>query len=216
MNLRKTEKTMFKIIGITILLSFVFYWFMPEKVACHWDAKGEVNGYMGKFWGVFTLPLIMFLISLLFVLIPRIDPLKANIEKFMNYYDGFLIVFCIFMLLIHLWVIFWNLGLHISSNITMSVLVGLLLIYSGILCKNAKRNWFIGIRTPWTLSSDVVWDKTHRIGSIFMMISGVIAVIGAFYGDKAIYFVIIPILIFAVWSFVYSYLEFKKLTPPKS
>src|SRR4030042_6850555 len=121
MFLRKTEKTLLVLIALSFIISFVFYPFMPDKVASHWNAKGNVDGYMGKFWGTFTMPFILIGIALLFFLIPRIDPLKANIEKFRKYYDGMVIIISIFLILIHLWVILWNLGFQISSNKTMSL-----------------------------------------------------------------------------------------------
>ncbi len=70
---------------------------LPEKVASHWDARGEVDGYMSRTLGLFLLPSVLFLLILLFAAIASIDPLKANIEKFRTYYDGFIVLFCVFM-----------------------------------------------------------------------------------------------------------------------
>ena len=146
---------------------------MPEKMASHWNIKGEVDGYMSRFWGLFLMPFILFGLGLLFILILRIDPLKENIEKFKKYYDGFIILFFIFMLTIYFQVILWNLGIKIGPNVILPVGLGVLFFYVGILCENAKQNWFIGIRTPWTLSSEKVWDKTHKIVGKLFKIAGI-------------------------------------------
>ncbi|MGQ9811085.1 MAG: SdpI family protein [bacterium] len=78
----------------------------------------------------------------------------------------------IFMLSIHFQVILWNVGNKISPNLTLQLGIGLLCFYIGILLKNAKRNWFIGIRTPWTVSSEKVWDETHKIAGKLFKIAG--------------------------------------------
>jgi uncharacterized membrane protein len=202
------------VISVILLLSFIiglyFYPEIPPKMASHWNARGEVDGYMSKFWGVFLIPFILVGLTLLFIAIPRIDPLKANIEKFRKYYNGFIVLFLIFMLSVHLRVILWNIGLQISPNVIMPVGIGILFFYIGILCENAKRNWFIGIRTPWTLSSEKVWDKTHKIGGKLFKIAGIIALLGIFFRNYTLFFVLVPAILSSVYLIVYSYLKYQK------
>lgn len=204
------------IISIILLLSFIvsFYFYpqMPLKMASHWDARGQVDGYMSKFLGTFFLPFVMVGLALLFIAIPVIDPLKDNIRKFRKYYDRFIVFFLIFMLFIQLHIILWNLGIQINPNAIIPIGLGLLFFYTGILCENAKRNWFIGIRTPWTLSSDKVWDKTHKIGGKLFKIAGIVAFIGIFFRSYTMFFILIPAMLAAVYSIVYSYLEYRKET----
>lgn len=210
MTIRKSEITLIGIILLSFVIGICFYPQMPEKIASHWNAKGEVDGYMSKFWGLFLMPLILTGIGLLFFAVPRIDPLKANIEGFRKYYDGFIILFFIFLFSVDLQDILWNLGIKISPNVTFPIGLGLLFFYSGILCEHSKRNWFIGIRTPWTLSSEKVWDKTHKIGGKLFKIAGVITFVGALFQDYVLFFVIIPVLVVAVYTLVYSYFEYQK------
>jgi uncharacterized membrane protein len=183
---------------------------MPEEMASHWNAKGEANGYMSKFWGLFLMPFILVGVALYFNVIPRIDPLKANIEKFRKYYDGFIILFFIFMLSIHFQVILWNLGVKISPNVTLPIGLGVLFFYIGILCENAKRNWFIGIRTPWTLSSERVWEKTHKTGGKLFKIAGIIVFVGVFFWSYALFFILVPVILVAAYTIIYSYVEYQK------
>jgi uncharacterized membrane protein len=82
--------------------------------------------------------------------------------------------------------------------------------------EKTKRNWFIGIRTPWTISSDIVWDKTHKIGGKLFKISGIIALVGIASGKYAIFFIIIPLIFTALYTIIYSYLEYTKETLHRS
>jgi uncharacterized membrane protein len=89
--------------------------------------------------------------------------------------------------------------------------MGLLFFIIGSMLRKAKRNWFIGIRTPWTLSSDSVWDKTHQIGGLLFMATGVLAVIGGFFGGQvAFWSLMIPVLGTTIFLIVYSYVLYQK------
>jgi len=198
------------IIIACFVIGIYLYPKMPEQMASHWNAQGKVDGYMSRFWGVFLMPFVFVGLALLFIAIPRIDPLKNNIEKFRKYYDGFIILFFIFMLLVYFQTILWNLGIEISPNLAFPILMGFLFFYIGVLLENAKRNWFIGIRTPWTLSNDKVWNKTHKLGSKMFKIAGIIALIGFLFQKYATYFILIPVLFAAFYLIVYSYFEYQK------
>jgi uncharacterized membrane protein len=80
----------------------------------------------------------------------------------------------------------------------------------GILTENAERNWFIGIRTPWTLSSERVWKRTNRLGGKLFRIAGITAAFGAFFPEFAIYFILVPVIAVAGFSIIYSYMEYQK------
>jgi uncharacterized membrane protein len=212
MKLRTAEILM----GVMVLLAFAIglyvYPHLPQQVASHWNASGQVDGYMPKSAGVFLLPLVLVVIALIFAAIPRVDPLKANIEQFRSYYDGFIVLFFVFMLLIYLQVVLWNLGTQISPNLVMPIGVGLLFFYIGILCEHAKMNWSIGIRTPWTLSSPTVWEKTHRVGARLFKAAGLLALLGVFFQKWAVFFILVPVLLVAVYSVVYSYVVYREET----
>lgn len=210
MGMRKTTLIIWVVVFLSFIVSIYFYDQMPKEVASHWNFRGEVDGYMPRFWGVFLMPFVLAGLSLLFMVIPVIDPLKENIMKFRGYYDRFIILFLVFMFSVHLQIIFWNLGVEVSPNVVFPVGFGVLFFYAGVLCENAKRNWFIGIRTPWTLSSDVVWDKTHKVGGRLFKFSGVVAFFGVFFRDYAFFFMVVPVVLVSVYTVVYSYFEFQR------
>jgi len=184
---------------------------MPDQIASHWNAKGTVDSYMPKIVGLFLMPFVTLALFFLFLLIPSIDPLKNNIKKFRKYYNNFVLIIILFLFYIYLLTILWNFNYKFNMTMMMIPVLGVLFIYIGYIMKNLKRNWFIGIRTPWTLSSDKVWDKTHNLGSKLFMLSGIIILIGSFFEDYIFWFIFIPIIITVLWTFIYSYLEWKKI-----
>jgi len=198
------------VIVFTFALTIAVYPTAPDRIASHWNAAGEVNGYMSKFWGLFLVPFIMTGFVALLAFLPRIDPHKKNYEKFWNYYEGFILLFALFLLAIQAQIVLWSIGYQISPNITFPLLVGALFIYLGFLLSHAEQNWFVGIRTPWTLSSKTVWKKTHQLGGKLFIIAGVISCAGIFAGAYALWFILVPVLAVSVYTVAYSYIEFQK------
>ena len=198
---------------LTILLFGVAWYFypqLPERVASHWNMKGEVDGYMGRFWGAFLFPFIVMGMLLVFLLIPRIDPKKQNIEKFRAHFDHFVLSFLLFMSYVYGLTLAWNLGSQFNITQWLSPAFDVLFYRIGVLIGHAEQNWMIGIRTPWTLSSSVVWQKTHRLGAKLFKVSAFIALLGFVLPDCAMWFVLIPVLVSSLWVCIYSYLEYKK------
>jgi uncharacterized membrane protein len=164
---------------------------------------------MTKFSGLILIPLIMIACVVLFALLPRIDPLRKNYEKFRNYYEGFILVFVLYLLAIQILMILWNLGYPLSTNITFPILFGILFIYLGVLIEHAEQNWFVGIRTPWTLSSVAVWKKTHERGGKLFKCAGLVSFFGVIAGSYALCFILMPALTVAVYTVVYSYVAYQ-------
>ena len=187
---------------------------LPDQMASHWNINDEVDGYMSKFWGVFMVPLIALGMFGLFLLIPGIDPLKSNIAQFRQSFNLFLVLLVAFMLYLYGLTLAWNLG-YAGFKMSASMLpaIGLLFIFIAFMLRQARRNFFIGIRTPWTLSSDRVWDKTHQIGSTLFMLVGALAVIGAFFGGAtAFWMLMFPIFGATIFLVIYSYVLYKQET----
>ena len=190
--------------------SAAFYGQLPDQIPSHWNAAGEGNGYMPKFWGLFLMPLITGGVILLFLVIPKIDPLKSNIRKFMGYFDGMIVTMAGFMAYLHALIILFSLGYTFNMTQLLIPAMGLLFIYIGFLLGKVKKNWFVGIRTPWTMSSDKVWDKTHKLGGTLFKASGIITLFGLVFTGYEIWFMIIPVIASAMYLVVYSYFEYRK------
>jgi len=204
-----------KIIALAIIvasfaLGIYFYPQLPETVASHWDSAGQVNGYLNRFWGAFLMPIIILAMFLLFLIIPKIDPLSENIKKFRRYFDWLIVLIMVFMVYVYLLSVLWNLGKEFNLSQFLIPAFGLLFFYMGVLVENAQRNWSIGIRTPWTLSSDEIWNKTHQIGGKLFKISGIITLLGIVFPLWAMWLVLVPIIASSTFLFAYSYLQYKK------
>ena len=187
---------------------------LPEQMASHWDVNDQVNGYMPKFWGLFLMPLVTLGMLALFLIIPEIDPLKANITQFREVFNLFIALIIGFMIYVHGLTLAWSLGYHnFKMSMAMLPFMGLLFIAIGFMLRKAKRNFFIGIRTPWTLSSDRVWDETHRLGATLFMVSGALAVVGGFFGGiVAFWMLFVPLIGSTLFLLVYSYVLYRRET----
>jgi uncharacterized membrane protein len=212
MNTRTTIIVGLIMIVLATLVGLALWNRLPDPMASHWDANDQVNGYMSKFWGVFLMPLMTAGLFLLFIAIPNIDPLKANIAQFRDAFNLFIVLFVGFMVYIYFLTLLWNLG-YTGFNMSEAMLpaLGLLFFFIGSLMRKTKRNFFIGIRTPWTLSSDTVWEETHRVGSVLFMIAGALAFLGSFVGGKtAIWFIFVPVMVSVLITLVYSYVLYQR------
>lgn len=214
MSTRTTTVIVLVMVIAATLAGLLLWNKLPDQMASHWDINDQVNGYMSKTWGVFMMPLITLGMLLLFLAVPAIDPLKANIAKFRAMFNLFIVFIVAFLLYIYGLSLAWNLGYtHFKMSTSMLPAMGLLFVFIGFLLRNAKRNFFIGIRTPWTLSSDVVWDKTHHLGSVLFIISGVLALLGGLFGGMtAFWFLFVPLIGSTVFLLIYSYVIYQQET----
>ena len=210
MKLKKIEILSFVIVLATFVAGILVYPHMPERIASHWGANGQVNGYMGKFWGTFFLPVIMLACALLFLTIIRIDPKKQNIEKFRKYFNMFILTFLLFFSYIYALIIFNNFGYQFNMLQFLAPALAVLFFVVGTMIKHAEPNWTIGIRTPWTLSNEEVWYKTHQLGGKLFQIVAVISLLGIIMPQYAVWVIILPVLAVALFLVLYSYLEYRK------
>lgn len=201
---------MLGVIAAGVVLSVWAYPQMPDEMPSHWNAQGQSDDTMPKWAALSLMPIVSLVMLLLFTVLPNLDPMKENIEKFRNYYVGFVIAVMLFLLYMHAIMIMWGLGARFDFVAAIAPAIGGLFYCVGVVTSKAKRNWFIGFRTPWTMSSDAVWDKTHSLGGKLFKASGIIAALGAFAGEWAFPIVLFPVLASALYTSAYSYFEYKK------
>ncbi len=209
-KLRTSEIITLLTVVASIVAGIILYPKLPEQVASHWNSEGAVDGYMSRFWGTFILPIVLAVMWVLYVLIPRIDPKSKNIEKFRKSYDTFMVI--IFLLFGYLYSLttFWNLGneFHFATYIIPAFSV--LFFFIGNMLGKAKSNYSIGIRTPWTLANEEVWDKTHKLGGLLFKIAAIITLIGVLFPNIAYLIFLITILGVTLFLIAYSYYLFSK------
>jgi len=210
----KTEIAPILLIAVSVISSFYFYKFFPPFVPTHWNYAGEIDSYGSSFVGAFFLPILIIGIYILFMIIPYMDPKKENYIKFANVYHIFKTAFLAFLTLIYFITSFNGLGINIPVDKSVTILVGILFALIGYYMSDIKYNWFVGIRTPWTMSSDKVWQQTHKVGGIIFMLSGAlmsyIGFMPVVYREVSFILIILFILIGTVGYSYYLYSKEKK------
>lgn len=172
----KTEWFPLALIVLSFLAGAYFYQNFPVTVPSHWNFQGEIDGYSSAGVAAFLLPFMTLGIYLLFVFIPYLDPKKAQYSSFGTSYHQFKGVFVAFMSLLYALTGLNGLGYTINIGFWTPVMVGCLFCAIGLLMEKVKSNWFLGVRTPWSLSSDKVWDKTHKLsGQLFILAGALMA-----------------------------------------
>jgi uncharacterized membrane protein len=200
------------LIIIQFLIGLYLFPTMPDRIAIHWNINGEADGYGSKLVGLFLIPAIEILLIPLFLILPRIDP-KASLEKMIESYEWFILVFTFYMFYVFGLSTAWNLGYRFDFLRLLVPMLGILFYCIGNILGDVEMNWFLGIRTPWTLSSQEVWEETHRVGGRLFKISGLLAFGGVFFsGWLSLGLALLPILFSVLYIILYSYLKFKQVS----
>ncbi len=214
----KNEWPLWLIILFPYLFVLYFWNDFPKQIPTHFDVNGVPDAYGSKLTGLILLPGINVLMYVLFRVIPLIDPAKKNYALFQ---DKFLIIrtlLHVFLSFIFLVVIFYSLGYLINTTTIITYAVTGLLLILGNYLGTIRHNYFIGIRTPWTLANEEVWAKTHRFAAkIWVLASVLMMLVMVFISGKALviaYGVYIGVLV--LLPLIYSYLSFKKINAAKS
>lgn len=168
------------LIACAFLLTIVFYNKLPDQVPIHWNSTGEIDGYGSKIFGGFIAPVIMIFTWFGMKYIPNIDPRKKNYEKFEKSYSIIISMLITFFLVVHIVTLFAAIGYDVSVDKIIPSMVGLLFIVIGNYMPKSKSNFFYGIKTPWTISNEVSWKKTHRLGGKLFVASGAIIIVSSF------------------------------------
>ncbi|MGD1898592.1 MAG: SdpI family protein [Phormidesmis sp.] len=174
MKLKRTLLINLTIIAAMLALSLWAWIQLPtnSQIPMHFDATGVPDRYAGKS-GLLELPAVALGLSLLFVVVPSIEPLQKNIQRSHKAYTASSIIAVAAIATIHTAITFIALGQPVSIPNVVNIVIGLTFIVTGNYASKIRRNFFFGFRTPWTLSSERAWHKTHRLGSWLLLPHGV-------------------------------------------
>ncbi|AII58208.1 hypothetical protein ASJ33_06285 [Dehalococcoides mccartyi] len=183
----------------------------PDLLPVHWEIDGTVDRYGGKFEGLLLMPLISLGIFLLLIYLPYLDPRKANYLKFEKVYSMFIRLITVFFGGIYGITILYAYGIVANTSTFILVMVGLLLALLGNMFGKLRPTWFVGIRTAWTLTSDLSWDKTHRLGGKIFVGAGLLMILAGITSFTWLMIASIAgLLLGVIGLFIYSYLIWKK------
>lgn len=193
-----------------VLVYGFFYNALPEEIPSHWDFSGTIDGYSTKneFFLLAILPLILWIF---FLFLPKIDPKKENYQKFSGFYHVFsmiMVLFMDFVFLLCLYASFQEDSPFVSEIIPMAV--GLLFVFIGNYLPKVKPNFFMGIKTPWTLSCETVWIKTHRKGGMAFVLLGIFMMVVPFFPQINEYVFATVVLLAILYPVILSYLYFQQ------
>jgi len=208
--MRKAEWFLLVMVIASFAIGVAFYPYMPMQVVSHWNAAGQPNGHLPRVWGVFGLPVIFLFVGIILLLLPRVDPKRKHIEKFRKYFDYLLITFAIFFYYLYLLTLVWNTNDNFNFTSALIPALAALFYLLGFFLPHTESNWTIGIRTPWTLSSERVWRETHKAGGVAFKICAVVTLFGVIFPAAAAWLIVTPVLVAAVGLVIYSYLLYRK------
>lgn len=156
----------------SFVASILLYPTLPERVPIHWNLAGQADGYGSRAMGAFFLPVMNLTTYKLLLLIPLVDPKRANYARFAGFYRGFRVILTLFLSVLHAVALLAALGRPVDVLLVASLGISLLFLYLGHSLSQVQQNYFVGIRTPWTLADEEVWRRTHRLGGrLFMAIA---------------------------------------------
>jgi uncharacterized membrane protein len=198
------------IIATMFAVGAISWPYVPERLPVHWNLQGEVDRYGGKLEGLFLLPLVTLGLYLLLLVLPLVDPGRRNYQNFKKAYNAIRIALVLFMTLIYGLSIASAFGYQFYSTSIVFAAMGLLFIVLGNFMGKIRPNWFVGVRTPWTLSSKLSWDKTHRLAGWLFVLMGLLFLVLAVAPTTWMLIVVFTVDgVCLLWMIVYSYLVYR-------
>ena len=197
---------------VATALSIAFYQRLPDPVPTHFNVEGTPNGFTAKPFGAFILPFLIAAVGLVLSVLPAISPRGYTLESFRRVFEIVSITIISVLFILGVVALLQALGWRPPLNRVLLPLLGVILIVVGNFMGKLRRNFFIGIRTPWTLADEEVWFRTHRFGGPLFVIAGVVLMAGAFF-DAGNALLLPVIIIAALIPVVYSYVVYRRLQP---
>lgn len=211
MRTLKNDWLTWLMLAIPLVFIAVFWNKFPNQIPTHFGMNGEPDDYSGKVAGIFLLPGINIGIYLLFFILPKIDPSGKNYALFADKYRLIRLVLHIFFTFMFFVIAFYSMGYKFDISLLIMYGVLVLFLLLGNYMGNVRHNYFIGVRTPWTLANEEVWSKTHRLTAKLWVFSTIIMMlILPFVPEQEAAFTTF-ITIISLVPIVYSYLIFRKI-----
>lgn len=191
---------------IPVVMGIVLWDKLPNEIATHFGADNQANGWSSKPMTVFGMPLLMLTLQWFGFLVTSNDPKKRNINKKLFAFILWLIPLISLVTMMSTYAI--ALGYSVDVGMVTNFLIGILFIIIGNYMHKIKQNYTVGIKIPWTLSSEANWNKTHRLASWLIIIVGILFCMNGFFKMTVVLFVVIALIV--VIPVAYSFVLYKK------
>ena len=210
-----SKRLYYSLISLSILSfigQLILYPSLPDSIPIHWDSSWRVDGYAAK-WAAIPIALFPLAMVLFMKVLPKIDPKRRNYDKFGDAYAVVTAALCVLLIAATWLSAAVALGVEFNVGLVLPLLGGAVLLVLGNFMPQFRQSYFLGIRTPWTLSNAEVWRKTHRLGGLLFCMLGIVWGVSAFVpmgGVMAGLLIAVIIILFA-----YSYLVYQNLDQTK-
>lgn len=205
-NNRKTWFVFF----LTLVTAILSLNFLPDQLPIHFNSQGVPDNFAGK-WSIFLAPAVILIILFLAEILRDIDPKSKNYKKFEEYYYGIHFAVSLLMFFIQFYIITYVSGFKIEINKLIYPLIALLFIFIGNILPKFKHNYFVGIRTSWTIASEKVWYLTHRFSGKLFVSTGIVLLFLSLFVRKYLQIFLILIIAFLVLlPILFSYYSYQK------
>lgn len=196
-------------VAVAVGVALWLYPRLPLQTPSHWNLQGQVNGHLPRFWAAAMPALVIASLAVLTVLLPAISPRRFEIGSFAPVFALLMLTIQAFMLVVGVSMLLAGAGYAVPMPRIAMLSVGALMMVLGNYMGKLRKNFFIGIRTPWTLSSDAVWERTHRLGGWLFLAAGLLVVLVVALGGPR-WLPIVLILVAALVPALYSLLIYRR------
>lgn len=201
------------ILAAMFLTGMVAWPQVADRLPLHWTVEGKVDVYGGRLAGLFGTPLVAGLLYAAMLLMPHYDLPNRNYARFAKPYLAIRYALLGFLAIVHGVLLCGAFHVPIPTVTIVYVSAGILVMVIGMLMPQIGPNWVVGVRTPWTLSNDVAWEKTHRVAGWLLPLAGVgIASVGIIRTGWVLYTALTLATAATLWLAMYSYLVWRQET----
>ena len=205
-------------VALVVLASGVSVWLypsLPEQIPTHWNIKGQIDGYGSKHWAVFLMPAFMLAMLVLFYFLPALSPKHFEVDAFRPTYLYIMFVVTALFAYLHILILYavWkSVAEKESFDLSRPMVAGIFLMYAllGNVLGKVRKNFYVGVRVPWTLASDRVWNDTHRLAAWIMVAAGVVGFGMTLLGVPFVYSLVL-LIGSAFVPIIYSFVHYKTL-----
>lgn len=210
-EIMKVNKWLTLVLILSVIGTLVIYPILPSIVPTHWNFRGEVDG-TGPKWMTLLLAVLPIVLYGLMYIAPEIDPKGVAYSKFKKGYQRVIEMILLLLVMVHWLTLAWALGIEMPIDQIVKIGVSLLFIVIGNYLGQVRPNYTFGIRTPWTLASEQVWTKTHRMSSYAYVLSGVLMLCFSFVnGTLGVILYFMPLVMTLIFSLGISFVLYKKI-----
>lgn len=198
------------LVAAAFLGSYLYLPYLPANIPMHWNLIGEVDNYMPKQIGAWIIPFMALFVFILYQFLPLLDPKKSNYRSFKN--EWHIIQTSIIAFLVYMQFLIFYIAIHPSVTLLPALFIGLgiMFIIVGMMMPKIKQNFFIGIRSPWTLTNEQNWDKTHRFGKWCFVGFGIVILFEGIINWYSPVVIFSGAMLMVALPNIYSFLLFKK------